>query len=343
MEDNIEVVPETTDSGDFGEGALDLEQQLLSSIEEKPEQPEVTEEQVDVPEVKAEEPTERPEVETAPTPAFDVEGRFQLKAGDKLTDDHLKELERGFLRQSDYTRKTQEIAKVRDTANEVLAAKEAIDADPKQLRQYFEDKQILSAFSELELLNIGLSAAKVPVEAWNAFKQWYQESGYAEGKTLPTANPHLQEVTQLKTELSKIGKTVQQFQQEKEQQALAAKQREMEEKTQKEYARYDAEIAEAMKKYEKSEFPLEKEDIILAMARDDGTKSIAQIAKALHDKYAARFGKYIEGKKTTKQNTVKPIKGQPVNIVQRAPKNFDEADALIDQIYGDGSLKSRIG
>jgi hypothetical protein len=355
------VVPtDSAASGDFGEGALELEQQLL----DKMNQPETTDEPAE--EVSADKATDdgsevqiktedtkdvKPPVkevataEPANVPLFDIDGNLNLKAGDKLTDEHLKELERGFLRQADYTRKTQDVARVRDAANEVLAAKEAIDSDPRQLRQHFEDKQILSAFSPLELLNIGLSSAKVPVEAWNAFKEWYKDAGY--NLNLPTANPHMQEFAQLSNRLEKIGKTVEQFQKERaderERGELTARQKEQEDAKNREFSRIDKEVESAISKYKDTEFPIEKEDLLVEMVKSNGTKTVADLAKALHDKYSAKFGKYIKSKTIVKNNSPKPIKGQPVNIVQRQPKSFDEADALIDQVYGTGSLKQRIG
>lgn len=335
----------TGEQSDFGEGTLELEQQLLQSldkaegaqleVEDKPSEEPVVEEPQEAeiaPEEKVEAPKEDVATPSEPVQIFDSEGNLSLKAGVQLSDEHIKELERGFLRQADYTRKTQEIAKIRDTANEILSAKEAIDADPTQLRQFFDDKQILSAFNELELLNIGLSAAKVPVEAWNTFKEWYREAGF--NQNLPTAQPHIQELSQLRKEISGVGKTVQELKAERERLQQAELERTQKEAAEKAFKAIDDEVNSELAKYQKSEFPIEKEDLLVEMVKSNGTKSVADLAKGLHDRYAQRFSKYIQNKQTIKQKTVKPIKGQPVKIETKRPTNWEDAEGMVDRLFG---------
>lgn len=52
--------------------------------------------------------------------AFDLGNGLNLKVGDKITSQHLHELNRGYQREAEFTRKCQELAPIRDQANEIL-------------------------------------------------------------------------------------------------------------------------------------------------------------------------------------------------------------------------------
>lgn len=51
---------------------------------------------------------------------FDLGNGLGLKAGDKITPQHLHELNRGYQREAEFTRKCQELAPIRDQANQVI-------------------------------------------------------------------------------------------------------------------------------------------------------------------------------------------------------------------------------
>jgi hypothetical protein len=341
----------TTDTGDFGEGTLELEQKILNDIstpaddKTTPEGEAVTTAPIDagkvenVPVADATKPVTPPTAIDANAPTFDLDGKLSLKAGQPLTIENIKELEKGFLRQRDYTQKTQQVAEVRQAAEEVLTARDQIVQNPMALREHFDDKHILSAFTREEMLNYGLAAAGVPVQAWNQFIEWSKESGYTpeNGKTLPNANPYVHQFTSMNQQMNQLGKTVQTLIAErdsfKEQQTI----KEREDAVNAEYKRLDGIVGDALK-----EFPdVEKNDLLIKMASTDGLKTPRDLAKEINDGYERRFNAYVEKKTKTRDTAPKTIKGQSVNIVHRQPKTFAEAEELVDQAYGNGSLKSR--
>lgn len=339
-----QIVPSNqleSDTGDWGPDALELEQQLLDQTKEPIEgegTPTGNEEEPPAPAV------ENVPIQAAPppqsdAPLFDINGKLSVQAGQPLTAEHVKELERGWLRERDYTHKTQQVAEIRQAAQQILDASEQINQDPRALRQYFKDEHILSAFDKKEMLHYGLSSAGVTPQVWNQFLEWYREAGFQpqQGGQLPSADPYVQQFGALNQRLEQMGKTLEQFQAEKQQRV------EMEARAQQESA-YNAEMERIGKEVDaalKNHPDVDKEDLLIEMARSDGTRSVAELAKAVQNRYEARYNAYVEKKKQVKQNAPKPPKGQSVNIVQRAPKTFEEADALIDQAYGTGSLKPR--
>jgi hypothetical protein len=95
-------------------------------------EPDASEAEADAEEADAEddEPDEEPEPKPKKQPGDDVTVR--LDDGTQVT---LKELKRGFLRQSDYTRKTQELSETRKAAQ---AEREALSTVAEQQKQAFE-------------------------------------------------------------------------------------------------------------------------------------------------------------------------------------------------------------
>lgn len=338
VENNVveQIVPtDATTSGDFGADALSMEQELIDKMSE----PEVKAEETPVEPVKPEEGVKAETPVSTPTPvvqedvAVEINKSLSFKAGVAPTVDQIKALEKEFqragFREADYTQKTQEVAAIRKEAEEVLQAQQQVIEDPRYLRQYFEDKHILSAFSPKEMLNYGLAAAKVSPQVWNQFLEWHKEAGYpSEGA--PQANPFLEQFTSLEQRISKQDQMLQQFQQEREERAAMDVQNRQKEAYDKEMNRIDGEMKATL-----AEFPDVKERrLIVEMAASDGTKSWKEVAKSIHDEAEVAKNAWIERKQETKLNTSKPAKGQPVNIVQRQPKTWDEADTLIDQVYG---------
>lgn len=329
-----QIVPENvveSDTGDWGTGALELEQELLENIKE----PESTEEgSPATPEVVAEPIAQEPE-----GPLFDIDGKLSVKAGQPLSADHVKELERGWLRERDYTQKTQQVAEVRQAAEQVLQASERINQDPKALRDYFPAEHILQAFDKREMLNYGLSAAGVPPQMWNQFLEWYKEAGFAPEQATQNlaADPYVQQFGALKQEISTLGKTVQQLQAERQHAEVQSREAAQKQAYDNEMNRIGSEVDQALAKYP----DVEKEDLLVEMARSDGSLSVAELAKKVQGRYEARYNAYVEKKKQTKLTAPKPLKGQTVKIEQRAPKTFAEADEMLDRVYGTGSLKQR--
>lgn len=329
-----EIVPENvveSDKGDWGSDALELEQQVLDSIKE-PESdgsPAVADTKVEAV------PVAEPVVEG---PLFDIDGKLSVKAGQPLSAEHVKELERGWMRERDYTQKTQQLAETRQAAEQILQASERINQDPKALREYFPAEHILAAFDKREMLNYGLSAAGVPPQMWNQFLEWQKEAGYPQEQTQNlTADPYVQQFGALKQEISTLGKTVQQLQAERQHAAMQAQESAQKQAYDNEMNRIGSEVDNALHKYP----DVEREDLLVEMARSDGSLSVEQLAKKVQDRYEARYNSYVERKKQTKLTAPKPAKGQTVKIEQRAPKTFAEADAMLDRVYGNGSLKQR--
>lgn len=324
-----QIVPES-DSGDWGDGALELEEQLLKNLESEDGAPDVKE---DVP--AKEEPASEP---VADAPLFDLDGKLSLKSGQSLSAEHIKELERGWLREKDYTQKTQQLSEMRQAAENVLQASERINKDPRALREYFKDEQILSAFDKREMLNFGLSAAGVPPKVWNQFLEWYREAGYETGTSeVPTADPYVQQFGALEQKIGSLGKTVEQLIAERKEAEVRSQEAAQQQAYDKEMARIGSEVDNSLHKYPN----VDRTELLLEMAKSDGSVPVEQLAKQVNDRYEARYNKWVDGKKQTKTTAPKPARGQSVNIVQRSPKTFDEADALIDQVYGTGALKSR--
>ena len=326
-----QIVPQDTSAdGDFGAGTLELEQDLLSKISEP--EPTATTEPITA-EPKTEPVVVDPKVEG---PLFDINGKLSVKAGESLSAEHVKELERGWLREADYTQKTQQIAEMREAAQYVLEQQDRIQNDPKALREFFEDKHILSAFNKQEMLNYGLEAGGVPVQVWNQFLNWYNESGLApqQGQA-PQADPYIRQFAELNKRIETFGKSLEQINAERVRQQQLAVQAQQSSEKQEAFRQLDVQVANALTKYP----GVDKNDLIVKMAVPaNNSKTVEELAKGLHDQHEARFAAYVKSKQQTKQNTTKVAKGQPVNVVRRAPKTFEEASELVS-----GMLSSRGG
>jgi hypothetical protein len=324
-----QIVPaDTSTSGDFGEGIGEMEEELLAKLNE-PETPEAdaTDSTVSKTETVKVEPV------LADAPTIEINKSLSFKAGIAPTVDQIKALEKEFeragYREADYTKKTQEIAEVRRQAEEVLQAQQAISQDPRLLRNYFEPKQILAAFTPQEMLNYGLAASKVSPQVWNQFLEWHKEAGFpTEGA--PTADPYVEQFTSFEQRLAKQDQVIQQFQQEKAQREAMEVQNRQQEAYNKEVVRIEGDMKQALGQYP----DVKGRRLVVEMAASDGTQTWAQLAKQIHDERETDKTAWVDRKQLTKQNTTKPSKGQPVNIMPRQPKTFDEADALIEQVHG---------
>lgn len=330
------IVPaDTATSGDFGEGIGEMEEELLAKLNEPEatETPDETATEGKV-EAKVETPvTAAPEVPAQDAPSVEINKSLSFKAGVAPTVDQIKALENEFqragFREADYTKKTQEVAEVRKQAEEVLRAEQLINQDARNLRQYFDTKHILSAFTPQEMLNYGLAAAKVSPNVWNQFLEWHKEAGFPQ-EGAPQANPHIEQLSAFEQKLARQEQIINQFQQEREQRAAMEIQNKQKEAYDKEVARIEGDMKSALDEFK----DVNERRLIVEMAASDGTKSWKELAKSLHDEKEAAKTEWLNRKQETKQNAPKPSKGQPVNIVQRQPKNFEEADALIEQVYG---------
>lgn len=348
--ENDNAAPEggADSSGDFGEGIATLEQRLLDSLPKEDEDGEIKAEETATENEAL--PTERSAVEkappssltqktTSPSSLFDLNGRVSLKVGDKVSADHVKELERGWLREADYTRKTQELAKVRKEAEEVLKAQEDIVKDPRNIFKFIPPQQILSAFTRQEMLAHGLHAGGVTPQVWNRFLEWYQqERGNDEpdldGKagSLPKADPYTQQLSEFSRRIEAMERAHQSLE---EQRRTETEKRAYEEQM----SSYDREVEAALK-----DFPaVNKRALLVEMAASDGSKTIRELAEELNSALETRFQEYLKTKTTQKQQaTVKAPRGTAVPVLPKRPQTFDEADAAIAKMYGDGSLRGGV-
>lgn len=332
MENEAQVV-DHVDEGDFGAGTGSLESQLMDSIKDMPD--ETIEDQAGA-EVTDTELTdsgsEGTPVEAAPeveVPLFDAEGKFTLKVGDKLTENQIKELNRSWFRESDYTRKTQEIAQVRKEAEEILQTRDAILQDPKNLRQVFEDQHIMSAFSKPELLNLGLAGAGVAPKTWNTFLAWLKDNDeLPRGERVPEADPYVEHLSRFERRIAQLENNLTAG----EQKRLEA---EIEKQKAAEESQFLTEVDGAL-----SKFPnVKKRALLVEMAASDGTKTVEQLAKALNDEIEGRFNEYLKTKTKHKETVGRPTKGTAVPIMRKAPESFEEAREMVAGMYGTGGLK----
>ncbi len=263
------------------------------------------------------------------TAVFAPDGTLALKAGTPLTEAHVKELQRSFFREADYTKKTQEIADIRKQATEVLSGHKQVLEDPKALRQFFEDAHILKAFTRDEMLNFGLASAGVPVPLWNEFIDWAKETGaLKEGAVAPKADPYASEFHKIHKEVATLKSSLSAREQaEQAAQEKAAFDREM--------SRYDKELEAALAEFQ----GVTKKDVLVLAASqpDTSVKTLRDLAKELHDRTEARFQDYLKTKKQQRTTTVRPARGASVPIVRTLPKTFEEVDTLLESMHMGGT------
>ena len=317
------------DAGDFGEGTGSLEEQLLNSIPKDGEgEPKLGDEGA-----PAADPAKAVETGAAasgqPVPLFDINGKMSLKAGDKISPDHVKELERGWLREADYTRKTQDLAKTRAAAQDVLKAQEEVKADPRNLFKFMQPQDVLSAFTRQEMLSHGLHAGGVSPQVWNQFLEWHKENGEAgAGEAPPKADPYSQQFGEFSRRIEAM---------ERQGTTLAEQRKADTEATayNEQMSTYDKEVEGALK-----DFPaVNKRQLLVEMAASDGTKTVKELAQDLNVVLETRFQEYLKTKQGQRQQTVKSAKGSAVPVLKQKPKTFEEADEQIAKMYGEGSLR----
>lgn len=315
--------------GDWGEGTGALEQKLLEGTES--DEAIEGQDKLETPSEGADGQKAGEEGVSRETPQlFDLDGKLSLKAGEKLSQDHIKELERGWMREHDYTQKTQQIAEERKAAQEILTAQDLILKDPRNLFNYFEPKHILNAFTREEMLNFGLNAAGVQPQVWDKFLDWYKESGdMPQNVAHPKTDPYAEKWSKVERELNDLrqwrGNYEKRTQEQREELSF-----------QETKAKYDAEIDSAIKKYPSAD----KEAILTKMATSKEVKPIEQIAKDIHQRNEDRFNEYVKTKKIQRESGVKPAKGVSVQIMQRPPSTMAEADDMAERFLANmkGSL-----
>lgn len=321
-----------SDTGDFGEGVATLEEQLLNSIPKEdevnePEEPTISDDAPKaVEEVKVSAPVESVKP-TEQTKLFDINGKLSLKEGAPLTSEHIKELERGWLREADYTRKTQEVAKIRNEAQQILNNQAKIQEDVRNIFEFIPPEKLLSAFTRQEMLSHGLHAGGVSPQAWNQFLEWRKENGEESAdKPTPSADPYAQQFETFARKLEAIERRDQ-----TREQAIKAQEQEAAYKNQ--MAAYESEVNSAI-----AEFPaVNKRQLLVEMASSDGSKTIKELAQDLSNSLESRFQEYLKTKTAQKQTTIKAPKGTSVPIVKKMPKTFDEVEEHVAGLMGFGA------
>jgi len=252
--------------------------------------------------------------------AFELAKDLSIKSGDKLSDEHLKAIERGYLREADYTRKTTEIAQMREEAQGFLQARDQILSDPSALRQHLKDEHILAAFQKEELLNIALSGVGVPPDLWARFLQEYHEfNGGQPNKEWMPQHPLEKKFAEINQKVTRFEKSFAEKQ--------AAEQREKKEAEFKsETTTLDKEIEDTIKNVK----GVSKKDVLVHLAAfgDQDSRTIAEIAKSISDEKIKDHNAYVA---SLRENEVKTKNahgsGVSVPIIPANPKSFDEAFA----------------
>lgn len=264
---------------------------------------------------------------------FEIGKDLKLKVGQQLTADHLKELQRGYLRESDYTRKTQEVSQLRNEAQEVLTIRDQVIKNPQALREHLEDDFILQAFPPGELLARSLYANRIPAQAWNQFfESWQQENGSGHhGNFAPPqpGQPPQQPAVlgtfqkELKSVTSRIDKW------EAEQSAKKA-----EEERQQETNALDKEVDSVV-----SKFPgMTKKELLRELALGDNRLTVLQIARNYWHERQAERNAHITRKEQVKQKALKKPGGIAKPLLPQQPKTFEEANDTLWDMAQAGEL-----
>ena len=246
--------------------------------------------------------------------AFEIAKGIALKTGMPLTEQHLDEIRKGFMKFSDYTRKTQELSALRQEANQTLTARDEILQDPKALRKYVKDEWIMQAFNPQELLVNALTQNQVPPELWNQFLEQWQQSG-GQSNDAWKADPWAQKFEGLNKQITSLQSKLQQREQ------AEMKAREEAEKN-KQFSELRKEIDEAVK----GEPGVTAKEILFKLAYEDvGHLTIKQLVKRIAKEKDDFIQQRSEALKQKNLNSPKPPKGGTIPIMPKAPKTFDEA------------------
>jgi hypothetical protein len=262
---------------------------------------------------------------SVPTPEFEISPNLKIRAGDKITGETLQEIQKGYMRTADYTRKTQELKPIREEALGIVAARDQILKEPQSLRQFLNDELIFSAYHPHELLNASLEKNGINPEAWNTFLDQY-EGGEIEVKKEWRADPYAKKFDELGRELKPLKEFVTNFTKSRD-------------KWQKDQAETKAknelntEIDSAMKKHT----GVSRKEILLEIVTDQTGRTVEQIAaslKADKDKSLSEYQKSL-GDNLKKTKSAKP-EGSTVPLMRKELKNFDDASeaALADMAAG---------
>lgn len=313
--------PATNDS-DFGVDASVYNDPVdTAAVETKAPETNVVEDQAVAGDEKA-----LNEGQVDPESMVEIAKGMALKAGDKLTADHINQLKRGAYREADYTRKTQELAQARNQANEVLQAREAVLNNPQALRQFLQDEHILKAFHPNELLVNGLQAAGIPPDVWNKFLDEYQGAYGAQPQANNwQANPLAKDIHTTRAEIQKLQARLQNFE--------VGQQRGAQERAEHEArVALQNEVKEAVTKFK----DVTEEEILEAIAAGrQGTAD--QIAAMISKRYSQRISQrdqaLLEQKK--RQQPTAP-KGTSVPVLPKRPTTWDEASTAASAFISGG-------
>ena len=264
---------------------------------------------------------------TTPGPEFEV-GSHKIRAGDKLTNEAFQEIQKGYLRQADYTRKTQELKPIRDEALGILATRDQILNDPSGLRQVFGDEHVLNAFHPHEILNHALESNGVDPEAWNTFLTDYEQAGGKVQKDWK-ADPYAKRFDEFEKKLKPLEGFVSNY----EKARVDFQKRQAAEKAK---AELNTEIDAAMKKFH----GVTKKDILVGIVSDQTDRTVEQIAQSVKEE---NDGKIKEYQKTIgevhKQTKSAQAKGNSVPIMRKPSTSFEGATEQALEDYAAGRLQ----
>lgn len=252
--------------------------------------------------------------------AVEIGSNVSLREGEKLTKDHINEIKRSFLRESDYTKKTQELSRHRKEALDVINAHKAINEDPKNLRQYYSAEKIFDAFTPKEHLVSALERYGVDPNEWNDFLQMKTANG--EQVASKRVDPYAQELGNLKHEVNRMK---QMTEQEKHQAVEVQRQRKLSE--------FNNQVDNAINPYE----TFSKEELLIKLKNDNSynTLSLEEAAKRLDSEKQVvidrMLSKRVNSIKEKKAKQIQPPKGHVAPVMRGRPQTFDDAmDAATD-------------
>jgi len=260
-------------------------------------------------------------------PTFELSKNMSLKLGDKITAEHLKELERSFLRESDYTKKTQQIAEQREQSLDIINAHEQIMKDPRALRHHYSDQLLLSAFHPHDLLVNGLKINNIPANEWNEFIEWKKELG--EPVQSKQIDPYAQQFGVFQNKISQIESTLNKIHYDKikQEQDIVYNQQ---------LQTLESEIDSALSKYPN----VEKHHLLVELASNKSLENMAieDIAKQMNVKVQSmiddKYNNYINNLKDKQKQKVQKPSGNSIPLESRPSKTFDEVNQRLSSVFG---------
>lgn len=265
------------------------------------------------------------EVPKAEAKSYKLSDNLTIKAGDKIGKEHLEAFEKGQLRMADYTQKTQEVAALRNEAQEFINARDQILKNPASLREFLNDEHILAAYQPQELLNIALHNNGVDPKLWSDFLGRAREEGLI-GQN-QTHDPYAQHFGKMNQTINQLAKRLESFE------GMTVKEKQQAQH-QAEISSLDSEVKGALSKHK----DVDRGDLLVRLQHDTTNRSVDEIAKEMQAKIDRSHDLYLKRLKQNKTGQIKQPSGSSVPIMPSRPKTWAEADEALEGMAGAGLL-----